>query len=443
MVSVLMAVYNHEHYLKKAIEGVLMQKTNFKYELIIGEDCSTDGSRRIVEEYQRRYPNIIKAMLNHENLGGRLNVWQITKSAKGKYLAICEGDDYWTDPDKLQIQVDFLENHPEYSGCYHSVKIVDEEDRQIDIGPTPYIFHEDSDFDKEDWKKCILPGQTGSLVMHNYYPHMRIDELGVFLSTICNGDNKIVILLLYNGKIKKMGRTMSCYRRSYTGDSWNARIRRQDMRDYFYISGLERDRLVMHWLGIKNLPHNDSRWYLQSVLRDVVAGNTTVEKILKKIIAYDPWMFVALLIANDLELLNKWEKTVLIDIDLDHYHDDKYVIFGTGVYGKKCYDFLNAYGAKDKVVSFWDNDPQKTGHRLHEILIEKPQAGLEKKIKVIISSKKNYKEMKKQLVKFGYTDEQIIDASYFRPINIEKRIIKDIFDDCYCKENVSCLKKFL
>ena len=109
MVSVDMITYNHEPYIKQAIEGVVMQKTNFPFELVIGEDCSTDRTREICIEYQKKYPDIIKLLLPEKNLGMNENGLQTVQACTGKYIALCEGDDYWTDPYKLQKQVDFLE----------------------------------------------------------------------------------------------------------------------------------------------------------------------------------------------------------------------------------------------------------------------------------------------------------------------------------------------
>ena len=115
-----MITYNHESYITDAIEGVLMQKTNFPIELIIGEDCSTDNTRSICIAYQKKYPDIIKLRLPEKNLGVMPNFIQTLNAGNGKYIAICEGDDYWTDPLKLQKQVDFMEENDGYSFCFHN-----------------------------------------------------------------------------------------------------------------------------------------------------------------------------------------------------------------------------------------------------------------------------------------------------------------------------------
>ena len=114
LVSVHFITYNHEAYIAQAIESVLAQKTNFKFELIIGEDLSPDNTRQICLDYADKYPDIIKVLTSEKNLGCQGNAERVRKACRGKYLAYLEGDDYWQRTDKLQMQVDFLENNPEY-----------------------------------------------------------------------------------------------------------------------------------------------------------------------------------------------------------------------------------------------------------------------------------------------------------------------------------------
>lgn len=131
VVSVCMITYNHENYIAQAIEGVLMQQTNFDIELVIGEDCSTDKTRDICMEYASKYHTIIRLLRRKENLGISKNFFNTLNKCTGKYIAICEGDDYWTDPLKLQKQVDFMEMNPEYSVCFHRYDIYDETNKQF------------------------------------------------------------------------------------------------------------------------------------------------------------------------------------------------------------------------------------------------------------------------------------------------------------------------
>ncbi|MBN1805929.1 MAG: glycosyltransferase [Sedimentisphaerales bacterium] len=119
LVSVKMITYNHEPFIAKAIEGVLQQETAFPYELIIGEDCSTDGTRKIVFDYQKKHPDTIRIITSDKNVGAQRNGLRTKDACRGKYIAYCEGDDYWHNPQKLHKQIEFLENYPEY-GLVHS-----------------------------------------------------------------------------------------------------------------------------------------------------------------------------------------------------------------------------------------------------------------------------------------------------------------------------------
>lgn len=123
LVSVVTITYNHAPYIAKCIEGVLMQQVNFPMEFIIAEDCSTDGTLDICEKYAEKYPELIQLLITDHNLGANPNELRALKAARGKYIAYCEGDDYWTEPHKLQRQVDFMESHPDYSVCFHDRKV--------------------------------------------------------------------------------------------------------------------------------------------------------------------------------------------------------------------------------------------------------------------------------------------------------------------------------
>jgi glycosyltransferase involved in cell wall biosynthesis len=123
LVSVMMITYNQAPFIAKAIQGVLQQKVNFPFELVIGEDCSTDGTRKIVLEYQKKFPDIIRVITSDKNVGGKKNVHRTGKACRGKYIAWCEGDDYWHHPCKLQKQTDYLESHPECGLVYSSYDV--------------------------------------------------------------------------------------------------------------------------------------------------------------------------------------------------------------------------------------------------------------------------------------------------------------------------------
>lgn len=129
-VSICMITYNHEKYIAQAIEGILMQKTNFDFEIVIGEDCSTDNTRKIISEFSYKYPGKFKLILHKNNIGAMANQIAVLQYCTGKYIACCEGDDYWTDPYKLQKQVDFLEGNPDFAICHHNVQVIYDDNRK-------------------------------------------------------------------------------------------------------------------------------------------------------------------------------------------------------------------------------------------------------------------------------------------------------------------------
>jgi len=121
-VSVLMITYNHEKYIEQAINSVLCQSGVGSVELVIGEDCSTDQTRRIVQRYSEKYADQIRLILANKNQGPGRNFRATYNSCRGKYIAVLEGDDWWVDSSKLARQVKVMESHPEYVGCFHRVK---------------------------------------------------------------------------------------------------------------------------------------------------------------------------------------------------------------------------------------------------------------------------------------------------------------------------------
>lgn len=118
LVSVVVVSYNHEKYIEKCISSILEQICNFQFEIIVGDDFSKDGTVNICSEFEVKYPKIVKPLFHQENIGIAANFAICVKKAKGKYIAICAADDYWHNPYKLQLQVDYLENHLDYGMIY-------------------------------------------------------------------------------------------------------------------------------------------------------------------------------------------------------------------------------------------------------------------------------------------------------------------------------------
>ncbi len=122
-VSVRVVTYNHERFIGRALDSAVNQKTNFPYEIVIGEDLSTDNTRAVVRQYEERYPDLIRVNYHETNLGRQFNYYNTLNSCRGRYIALLDGDDYWISDAKLQIQYDFLEAHAEYPLCFHMNRV--------------------------------------------------------------------------------------------------------------------------------------------------------------------------------------------------------------------------------------------------------------------------------------------------------------------------------
>jgi glycosyltransferase involved in cell wall biosynthesis len=129
-ISVVVTSYNHEKYIARCLEGILTQKGDFEMEIILGDDCSTDGTGQILDGYIKNYPNIIQKLHHEENLGIAKNLKRCLDACTGKYIAICEGDDYWISDEKIQGQMQLLETHPEYSMCFSALTLYYEQEEK-------------------------------------------------------------------------------------------------------------------------------------------------------------------------------------------------------------------------------------------------------------------------------------------------------------------------
>ena len=136
-VSVLVMTYNHEKFILQALESAAMQETNFDYEILISEDCSSDRTREIVLEFQKTHPEKVGLLLSEQNMHSNEIVARGIRAAKGEYIALLDGDDFWTSPHKLQKQVDFLDSHPECSLCFHNARIFHESEGREGLTWTP------------------------------------------------------------------------------------------------------------------------------------------------------------------------------------------------------------------------------------------------------------------------------------------------------------------
>lgn len=216
--SICCITYNHAKFIRQALDGFMMQKTNFPFEIIIHDDASTDGTVDIIREYEKKYPDIIRVTYQTENQWSKgIDVLKafVYPKIQGQYVALCEGDDYWIDENKLQKQVDFLDTHPEFNVCFHPVKVIWEDNRASEsIFPKP----------KFRFNKDILTLQD--LLKHNFiqtnsvmYRWRLKDQENLFPNDILPGDWFLHLLHAQTGKIGFLSDVMAVYRR-HAGGIW-------------------------------------------------------------------------------------------------------------------------------------------------------------------------------------------------------------------------------
>ncbi len=205
--SVSLITYNQKNFIAQTIDGVLRQTVDFKYEIIIGDDCSTDGTRDILLEYQKKHPQLIKLIIHpQKNAGipGKENFLSTIYAARGKYIALLDGDDYWTDELKLQKQVDFLEANADYAICFHCVKVQYESDER-----QSYISNENQ---KET---ATFEDLTAGNFIHTPSCVFRARLFGDFpgwFQDMPVGDYVLHLLNAQFGKIKFLEDSMAVYR---------------------------------------------------------------------------------------------------------------------------------------------------------------------------------------------------------------------------------------
>ncbi len=211
-VSIIAITFNQEKYIKEALESFISQKTDFDFEAIVADDNSSDHTANIIHDYAERYPKIIKPIFRKKNLGSWLNFLDTLSHAKGEYIALCEGDDFWTVPDKLQKQVSFLDNNPKYALCFHPVKVFFENDAE-----PSFIYPDQTEKNNFTVKELLKHNfiQTNSVVYRRQdYKNMPKD--------IMPGDWFMHLYHAQFGEIGFINNVMSAYRRHPGGLWWHS-----------------------------------------------------------------------------------------------------------------------------------------------------------------------------------------------------------------------------
>ncbi|PWK26575.1 glycosyltransferase involved in cell wall biosynthesis [Arcicella aurantiaca] len=217
-VSVIVHTYNHENYIRQTLDSILNQQVNFEYEVIVGDDASPDSTPQIIKEYQQKFPQIIKPMLHPKNLGGfgKNNTLATLSVCKGQYIAAMDGDDYWTNPLKLQKQVDFLDNNADFVACFHNALIHFEDGSHPDSyvnDKTQRVVTSIEDLVGEDeiWYMATSAVMFRNGIMTHYPKWFHESK---------SGDIPRYILLGKHGKFYYIDEVMSVYRKNGGGMSF-------------------------------------------------------------------------------------------------------------------------------------------------------------------------------------------------------------------------------
>ncbi len=249
VVTVKMLAYNHEKYIARAIESIVSQKTHYKFELLIGEDCSQDRTREIVRHYASLYPDIIRPLYYRENVGCSRNGYYLFQRARGKYLMWCEGDDYWCDDLRIQKDVEFLEKHLEYVGIAHKNCIVDEEGKLLsldEIGERRGWWEYDREiYTLKDWEQWKMPAQVSAVTIRNHFRHPKYDYSIIYKASKYMGDKALWLTVTVEGNLYCDSEVVSCYRYRDTGAQKN-------YMTMYYETNLRADSFLMirrleHW----------------------------------------------------------------------------------------------------------------------------------------------------------------------------------------------------
>ena len=244
-VSVLCITFNQARFIGQAIESFLKQETDFPFEVLIHDDASTDGTTEIVQEYARKYPKIIKLYLERENRYSKHDfefIKDMYINAKGKYIAICEGDDYWTSLDKLQLQVEFLEKNKDYDVCFHPTKVIFEKN---EVEDTVYPSHDEtSQFTSKNLIKVNFI-QTCSVM------YRRREDYSDMFADAMPGDWYTHLYHAQTGKIGFINKIMSVYRRHQGGVWWGAHKKKDEFWVKFGMTHIQTYNEILKMYGSK------------------------------------------------------------------------------------------------------------------------------------------------------------------------------------------------
>lgn len=275
MLSIYVATYNHEKYIARALKSIMMQKTTYKYEVWVGEDCSTDGTRQILKKIERNLPDSFHIIYREHNMHQEKirNGDDLKKRCKGKYIIALEGDDFWTDENKIEKQINFLEKNPEYIAVAHDCVVVDKHSKITD---EEYPSCKEEIYTFRHLASEILPGQLTTVMYRREFLNNPANAL-ILNSGVQPGDRAIYFGLLCNGKIYCMQEKMSAYRHiTQEGASWSANyMYRYANWKLFYKTLLDYSKSIKH----KEAERFAKFFYLKNQLKGLKEKQNTFKEV--------------------------------------------------------------------------------------------------------------------------------------------------------------------
>jgi glycosyltransferase involved in cell wall biosynthesis len=392
VVTIYCTTYNHEKYIAQAIEGFLIQKTNFPIEVIIHDDASTDNTANIIRQYENNYSDIIKGVYQKENQYHQRNIiydTYIKHLIRGQYVARCEGDDYWTNPFKLQKQVDFLEKNKDFSMCFTNFNIVDAKGHIIEEDAWPW--YKKRNMDTKFVLKYGVPRTLTTLIRKDVKSIIMSQDLPLMPL----GDNLMFALATKYGDAGYLDINSACYRYHNQGVWSQIGTRMQTKKlletinelKKIFISDEEQEALNVRIRRILvNIVYTiceDNEWDIDILIESKVDNIILSELYNKYLEVLEEICTFESVVHNSIETIRKKE----------------IILFGASNYANRVYKWLLAHDIfTTKVV---DNDAKKWGENLYDLTIESPEVIKKDDNQFVFITSRWYEDIEYQLNGLG------------------------------------------